>query len=625
MCGIFGVATAAGGRVGLSDQQAERLRDLLAHRGPDGAGLWRDARDQFLLAHRRLAVVDLSPQGAQPMAMRDADGRERWVIAYNGELYNDAELREDLGREGVAFRTRSDTETVLAALGTWGLAGVERLRGMYAIAAVDVVRRRLVLARDPLGIKPLHYWVGPADNGGIQVVFASEPRAVVAHPDIGARPDLVAASAYLTTIRTTLGERTLFEGVRTLLPGEVMTFDLGDGPSAGSVERLRIGVGAAVLPRGGDFRAALQDSVARHLRADVPVCSLLSGGLDSSVVVTLAARLGGGRPVRTYASGHDDGSSDGDLAHARAVSAHLGTVHTEAPVDRAMFRERWPEMIARRGMPLSTPNEVAINEVARRLRADGQVVALSGEGADELLAGYELPMRQAWDFEVERRSRGAATHAPGGGQFQMRSNAWIAPEAKALVFRPEVWRGVEQDATLATWYEETFAAIRADVEAREGDVAGGDEDATLTRGVQAHLEFHQRVNLAGLLARLDTATMLEGVEGRTPFADVGVARAANALPMSQKYDRASGATKIALRRAFAADLPAAVVSRPKASFPLPFQEWVVDHAPVLQRSQLARMLFTDAAIESVCADPGRVWNLAWPMINLALWGEAVWG
>jgi asparagine synthase (glutamine-hydrolysing) len=446
-------------------------------------------------------------------------------------------------------------------------------------------------------------------------VFASEPAAVVAHPEVGARPDLVTVSAYLTTIRTVLGERTLFEGVRTLLPGEVIEFDLGEGRSAGQVTRTRH---TSKATTGGDVREVITDSVMRHLRSDVPACSLLSGGLDSSIIAAVMRRgLGARAEIRTYASGFDDGTEETDLGFARRVAGELKTVHTAAPVTREMFAERWRGMIDRMGMPLSTPNEVAINEVARRLRADGQVVALSGEGADELFAGYELPMMQAWEFERRRRERGNEASRDGGedgGLFQLRSNSWIAPEAKAVVLRPEVWRGVEQDAALRAWYSSEFAAIAEGCE-----------------GVQTHLSFHRRVNLTGLLQRLDTATMLEGVEGRTPFADVVVAGLADGLPMERKFVPGEGGnagraqTKIALREAFAEWLPREVVERPKASFPLPFQSWLVDHTRSLRESALAKALFGEAAVESVCADPGRMWSLAWPMINVAMWGERWWG
>lgn len=628
MCGIFGVAVGAGGSVRLSDAQALRLRDLLAHRGPDGAGLWRSpdaGGGRFLLAHRRLAVLDPSPAGAQPMGLVESrpgealtaaptgqvePGRVLGAIAYNGELYNDEELRAELNAAGARLVTRCDTETVLHALRRWGSEGIARLRGMFAIAYVDVAGATLTLARDPLGIKPLYYSVGATTDGAMQVVFASEPGPIVAHPDVSPRPDLVTASAYLTTIRTVLGERTMFAGVRAVLPGEVIRFDLAT--RTGQVERLRHVIRPTFAGAADDdqTRRVITDSIRRHLRSDVPTCALLSGGLDSSIICAVCRELGVER-LRTYSSGHDDGTQDSDLQYAALVSTHLGTAHTSSPVTCEMFATRWREMVDRMGVPVSTPNEIAINELARRLRADGQVVALSGEGADELFAGYELPMVQAAEFEERRGHEGTeARRHEGGGAFQLRSNAWMSREVKPVVLRTDIWRGLEQDAELVAWYGEEFEACEA----------GAGEP------LQAHLNFHRRVNLAGLLQRLDTATMLEGVEGRTPMADVAVAAFAAGLPMGEKFAAGpGGGTKLALRRAFAGQLPAAVVQRPKASFPLPFQQWMGDHAAALKRSALARLMFNDAAIESIGAEPGKMWNLAWPMINLAMWGERWWG
>lgn len=615
MCGVLGVATVAGWRVTLADEHAVLMRDALAHRGPDGAGLWRSlgqAAGQFLLAHRRLAVLDPTEAGAQPMVRDDPHlgerGHERYAISYNGEIYNDPALRQDLTRRGVCFRSKCDTETLLALLAEEGTAAIGRVRGMFAFAFVDQVARRLTLARDPMGIKPLYYAVT-----GSEVVFASEAHAILQHPGIAAKPDFASVSAYLTTIRTTMGERTLFDGIRSVRPGEVIEFDLS-GPEIRR-SSSRIPISAMREDRSGSaadtVRAALADSVGVHLRSDVAMCALLSGGLDSSLLVALAAgelasREAGG--VQTYCSGHDNGDESADLAQARAVATDLGTAHHEAPVDRRLFAERWPEMVRRLGVPLSTPNEVAINEVARRMRADGRVVTLSGEGADELFGGYELPMRQAWEWARARIGKSQETLAEDGAAFQIEANAWMNAAIKASALRPEFWKRVERDDALHACYREEFAGVLA-----EGRT-----------GVQAHLSFHRRVNLAGLLARLDTSTMLEGVEGRTPFADVEICGLAESLPMGDKFEilpDGSSRTKIVLRSAAAGLVPEATRARPKASFPLPFQSWVGDHVGVLRKSALIGELFEPAVVEGVIANPGQLWHLAWPMVNVAMWGE----
>jgi asparagine synthase (glutamine-hydrolysing) len=436
-------------------------------------------------------------------------------------------------------------------------------------------------------------------------------------------------SAYLTTIRTVLGDRTMFAGVRAVRPGELVRIDLGG--ERPSVAAAAYGRGQPTLPDGlvelreaaEQVRATVEQSVSRHLRADVPVCALLSGGLDSTIVSALAMR---GHPrLRTYAAGAPlptecrEIGLDGDLSWARMTAQILGTDHAEAHVERQMFADRWAWMVRSMGMPLSTPNEVAIWAVASRLRADGCVVTLSGEGADELFAGYEGPMRAAMEFCAQAAAHSHRDHA----LHELTANAWIAPAMKGSLLRSEVWSALDDDAFLIGAFEDEFA--------RSADESGGD-------GVAAHLRLQRRVNLTGLLQRLDSATMLAGVEGRTPFADVRVAELAEALPLALKFamdddaaDHDGGGvaapvttavrTKIVLREAFRGVVPEGVLTRPKASFPLPYRPWMPDQAEALRRSEFVRAMFEDPVIEAVAAEPERLWNLAWPMMNLALWAK----
>lgn len=602
MCGLLGIATRVGGAVDLDDAALCRLRDIMLPRGPDDAGLLRPAR-HVALAHRRLAVIDPTPDGHQPIASPDGRG----TLVYNGMLYNDAELRRELAASGWAFRTRCDTETVLAALCRWGPGALPRLRGMYAVAFFDRASQTLLLGRDPLGIKPMYHARVRSSDGGELLAFASDPRVLCGVPGVDAAPDLSTLSGYLTTIRTTLDDRTVYAGVRTLRPGEALEFDLRDG----AMRFRATSTWPAAVTISGDVteavRAGVEDSVARHCRADVPVCALLSGGLDSAITATLASgHLDG---LRTYCAGDPDAApiagvpQSEDFPHARAVAEAIGSRHAEVVVGREAFLRDWPKMVDRLGVPMSTPNEVAIHAVARVLAQDGHAVTISGEGADELFAGYAGPMAAA------------AGHVASGnadpGMFQLVSNAWTPMDVKAQILRPEVWQILEQDARLVETYRATWNRIEAESEGAEP--------------LEMHLRFHRRVNLAGLLARLDTATMLASVEGRTPLADAYLARLAEAVPMGEKYRPAEGGpaeTKRALRLAFADRLPSQVAVRPKASFPLPFQRWLDGHAGALRESGLVRDLFEDAAVDIVARDPGGHWALAWPMINLALWDRS---
>ncbi len=567
----------------------------MSRRGPDDAGVWDGGH--VILAHRRLAVVDVSQAGHQPMLWPRGDA----AMVYNGELYNDADLRDQL-RAGHEFRSHSDTETVLAALRAHGLAALASLRGMFAIGYFDAASQTLLLARDPLGIKPL-YW----RRIGGEVAFASSPAVLAAIPGTPAKPDWAVVSAYLTTIRNTLGERTLFDGIRTVLPGQAITFDL----SRAALPETRTEI-PWPRPENIPIREAIEQSVRSHLRADVPTCCLLSGGLDSSIVCRVAKNAAPQTPLRTYASGAVTDQRD-DLWHANLVADSLGSEHTQAPVTRELFSQRWPWMVSQLGLPLSTPNEVAINEVARRLRAQGCVVALSGEGADELFGGYEGPLSAAASF-VRGTWATQEPHSPrdgrDGGIFQLHEAAWMPLSAKPAVLSARVWRGIEGDSALIDFYRAEFERLRCDDE------------------LSTHLRFMRRINLAGLLSRLDTATMLEGVEGRTPFADIAIAALAESMPMTEKFDPAGQEprrTKICLRRAFGNDLPREVVARPKASFPLPFDGWLEDNASALRESAWCAEVFTQAAVHTVASRPGELWRLAWPMINLALWARRWWG
>lgn len=614
MCGVLGIARRVGSPVALRDGEIVAMRDRMAHRGPDDAGLER--LGHVVLAHRRLSVLDTSAAGHQPMRIDGSEGGGGWLV-YNGEIYNDAEVRRELGSVGVGFETGCDTETLGRACERWGVGGaLGRVRGMYAFGWLDESGETLTLARDPIGIKPLYYAIVGAsgESGSREVVFASEIGAILAHPGVKRRPDAVAVSAYLTTIRTTLGERTLYEGVKVVRPGEILSFDLRDSRlriTCSSVDVSAWREGAAC--DAGRLKEVVRESVRVHLRSDVPTCALLSGGLDSSIVCSVANEHL--ESLRTYCSGAgaESGSGSDDFGYARLMAERLGVRHTEAPVTREMFAARWREMVGRMGVPLGTPNEVAINEVARTLRRAGNVVTLSGEGADEFFGGYETALSMA-RFHVERGNADP-------GVFQLSSAAWTPVGSKRGLLQEAWWKDAGEDEELIATYRAAFAGAADEAEI-DAAARGGGVDP-----LEVHLRFQQRVNLVGLLQRLDSAAMLESVEGRTPLADVAVRAAAWALPMSEKFEeRATGhgespvtRTKIALREAFRDSLPREVVERPKASFPLPFQSWVADQSELIRGSAYLREVFSEAAIEAVASRPSELWSLAWPMANLAMW------
>lgn len=601
MCGVLGILSSNQEADQLDEQLVLKMRDRLEHRGPDDAGLWHGKLGW--LAHRRLSVIDPTPSGHQPMSTDDG----RYVIVYNGELYNDEQIREELRASGVRFTARCDTQTVLHAVANWGFGAAKKLRGMYALAVLDTHERTVLLGRDPMGIKPLYTaWVGKGDHQSL--VFGSEIPALLAHPSIECRPDWVTVSAYLSSIRTVLGRRTMFAGIETLEPGEWRQIPL-DQPN----REARFSYWDDWSPDDVNeqeasrrVREAVIDSVHAHLRTDVPMCALLSGGLDSAITTLIAKRELG--TLRTYCAGARVEGFDDDFHYARLLADELGTDHTEVVVDGDEFTSSWSSMIDRMGVPMSTPNEVAIHAVARALSADGCKVTLTGEGADELFAGYEPVMMRLHNAIAD--ANGAQLDSPG--LFHLESNAWVSAEHKPAVLLPSVWERAEYDEPLRAQYTNAFESV-----ARRGQTDSP---------IQAHLRFLRRMNLPNLLQRLDTATMLASVEGRTPLADDRIASLAEGLSMDSKFIAGNEArTKIALRDAFAADLPASIVNRPKQSFPMPFQSWVGRHAGILRSSVFAREVFTPGAIELVASQPERACMFAWPMVNLALWGERYWG
>lgn len=664
VCGIVGAVSSRSSACSFSHDDVARARDQLAHRGPDGAGLWPprtpDASGQSphaILGHRRLSIVDRTARSAQPLVVRDASG-VRGVLVYNGELYNTHELRRTLGED---LAPQGDTLPLAHLLARDGAAALAHLRGMFALAWLDLARGELLLARDPLGIKPLLYSELLPGQGvqAAHVLFASELPALLSLREkvCAIAPDRAVVSAYLSTIRTTLGARTLFEGVRTLLPGEARLYAIGSPHAQASSARSELLLRSAWEPwraPARDTRAAasitpdafaeaatavgeaVRESIALHACAEVPVGAMLSGGLDSTIIASELRSLG--MPVRTYCARVLDDSHPSDLAtptmqdadFARALSQQLGTTHHEASLDADAFLVRWSAMVHALGTPLSTPNETAIFEVLRVARDDGTIVALSGEGADELFGGYTLVLGAIARALAQQRANGHQLSADVHARLALESGAWIGASLKPQVLTAHAWQQLGEDHALYAWASDSFAELLAIDSAQRNardklaDTSQVSDHDDLLLGT--HLRWQRRVNLAGLLHRLDTSSMLVGVEGRTPFADVRVLHLAESLPMPMhtRVSQGMDAGKLLLRSAFAAQVPAAIAQRSKASFPLPFQRWMGPLAPLLLTSELLATLVRPAVLALVSQHPEQHWNLAWPMLNLALWERRWW-
>jgi asparagine synthase (glutamine-hydrolysing) len=525
------------------------MADVLRHRGPDESAVW--VGDDIGLAHTRLAIIDVE-HSHQPM--HSADGR--WVLAYNGEVFNHEQLRSQLD---YPFRTRGDTEVVLAGLALEGISFVERLQGQFAFVAHDLRTDTTHLVRDRLGILPLYYRHVP---GGI--AFGSEIKALLT---VGPPPqvDHRSLDAYLGA-RAVPSPDTLFEGVKKVRPAHRVSITSG-----GHLEEAHYWTLPDADPEGtwtpGDAIEAVSDGVREAVRsalvADVPVGSYLSGGLDSSLIVAQMQRLRGEDPVHTFSAGFGDHPQD-ELPWARRVSDLIGTHHHEVQLRAADFEDLWARLTWHRDAPISEPADIAVYGLARAAREHVTVV-LSGEGGDELFAGYPkyrfarlaerttlLParLRSGLVGPVERRLGGrsrarTALRAMAAGDVSEQHSTWFAPftatERRRLLGGPPP------------------------AERRPAPVAGVDPvDRMLRHDLRHWLPDN-------LLERGDRMSMAASLELRPPLLDHRLVELAFRLPTSVKVR--SGTTKWVLKEAARPLLPDEVVDRPKVGFRVPLDSW----------------------------------------------------
>ncbi|MHA6784826.1 asparagine synthase (glutamine-hydrolyzing) [Pseudonocardia saturnea] len=607
MCGVAGTYLwPDGGPI------TERMSAAVAHRGPDGSGLYhhRAGPGDVHLGHRRLSIVDLSPTGAQPMV---SDGL---ALTYNGELYNAAELRADLESLGVRFRGTSDTEVLLESWRRWGVDCLPRLRGMFAFAIFDERTGDLVLVRDQLGIKPLFL---VRRQGG--VAFASELKALAGAVG-GLTVDgsaLVASLLYYWVPDS----RCAFREAEKLPPGSWLRLRSNGSSESGRYFSLReTAEAAAADPYGGpDLHDVIADSTRRHLIADVPVATFLSGGLDSSYLTALASRHTPGIAAYTIGFRAEDARFEAmpdDLRYARQVAAQFGVDLREIEIAPDVT-ELLPLLVHHLDEPIGDPAAVNTYLICQAARAAGVRVMLSGMGADELFAGYRkhlantlavryrgLPagLRGAVASGVDRLPVAGATRGYRSVRFAKRFLSFAdLPEETA--FRRSYT--MYDRADLLDLVHPDLAGAVDDVLTEHADVYA---DSALTDHVNRMCLTDARLFLPGLnLTYTDRASMAASTEVRVPFVDVEVVKAAFRIPGSRKIVGRQG--KAALKRAALGTLPREIVYRPKGLFSAPLRAWmsrdlaaevreVVNEGALvtsglLRRDALVRLVEEDAA------------------------------
>lgn len=616
ICGLYGLESID--HLGLT---IRRMTQTIAHRGPDGEGIF--VGEGVALGHRRLSIIDLSSTGAQPMTLGPA------TVVYNGESYNFPTLRTELEGLGHAFRGHSDTEVLLHAYEEWGLAGLERLEGLFAFALWDSARRRLILMRDRLGIKPLYY----AWQDG-RLVFGSEIKAVLAG-GIERGVDEQALVEFLW-YGNAFEDRTIYRSVRALQPGWRLILEEGQAPRLESwwtaetwlahprPEASRRDATVAV-------REAVDAAVARQLVSDVPVGLFLSGGVDSSSIAASAA-IASGRRLASFSVAFDYDRGVNELPKARRVAQTLGLDHHELQVHGDALEEVISALVQAHDEPFADAANIPLFLLARELRGTIKVV-LQGDGGDEMFAGYRrysilraAAFWRMWPRALESMLR-ALSSGRGARLARMGAAAGNADPAlrMALLLTVETLR-------------DPPTAMLTDAARRRLETVT-DPFAAYRRCASrfAHVDPVQQMLLTDItlqlpsqfLTKVDRATMAHGIEARVPLLDEGVASLAIGLPVALKVRGRQN--KIVLRDAMRNRLPADILDGPKTGFGVPYEEWLrgalhgFAHDAILQSSFVERFGFDRTRLSTALAEHRSRRHdrgfLIWKLLQLALWSR----
>lgn len=620
MCAIAGILK--------TDQRERAERSCLArmaevqrHRGPDGAGLWLDGPAG--LAHRRLAIIDVAG-GHQPMTNEDDSA---WIV-FNGEIYNHVALRGEMKRAGHRYRTKSDTETILHLYEEYGSNCVDRLQGMFAFAIWDRRQRRLLLARDRLGIKPLYY--AYTDR---ELLFASEIKGIVASGALKTAFNETILPEFLAN-RYVAGTETFYRGISKLLPGHLMEWSADRGLRIQRYWHPPQEPSDNVLPlaeQANQLRTSLQQAVRSHLMSDVPLGLFLSGGLDSSGLAALMAPMMP-QPVKTFSVGFAEREAN-ELRYARLVAQAIGAEHHEVLVSPEQFIQALPKLIWHEDEPIAFPSSVPLYFVSRLASRHVKVV-LTGEGADELFLGYDYRYRvTAWNDRIgrlywngvprflRRRIAGSLTRLPLPIQrYASRTALAYEPGPRGLffdnfsVFPESLQHSLLCDQRTLMAQDPYAEGLRYWKEHR---------GTLLERMSYADVATH----LVELLMKQDQMSMAASLESRVPYLDHQLVEQAMEIPGGQRLR--GWQTKVVLRKALRDLVPPEILTRSKMGFPVPFGSWMREtfrstlDEYVLSSRALDRKFFRPETLHRIvnehCCGSRSHADRLWLLVNLELW------
>ncbi|MEO7458370.1 MAG: asparagine synthase (glutamine-hydrolyzing) [Gemmatimonadaceae bacterium] len=626
MCGICGIALSS--RSGAEVQRAtvERMRDVMTHRGPDGAGMFVDGR--IGLGHRRLSIVD-PEAGQQPMATDDGAIQ----IVYNGEVYNHPDIARRMEAEGHHYHTHCDTESVLKLYEQHGTACPTFLRGMFAFAIWDAKRETLFIARDRFGVKPLYYAV--TEDGSLY--FGSEIKSIIASGAIPAEFDDASLPEYLSS-HSTFGALTMYGGIRRLEAGHTLTWKDGvisiarywdlsfahEGEDTRSDEQIV-----------REYSERFREAVRMRLMADVPLGAFLSGGIDSAAITAVMSQLID-EPVRTFSVAFAERDAN-ELEYARLVATTFRTEHREVVVSPEEFWGALPQMIWQEDEPIAHPSSIPLYFVSK-LASQHVKVVLTGEGSDEVLGGYNryrvtmYNMRFGAAYERMMPSigrqfvRGAINALPAASRVRQKLGRTFltlpADIASLYMDNFAVFGRRRLDSILSAQARRTFAGVRPYATA-ERYFASTDAKTLLNR----LLYVDTKTYLHELLMKQDQMSMAASIESRVPFLDHELVEFAARMPERMKVRGTT--TKYVLRKAMEGILPPAILTRSKMGFPVPVAAWLrgdyrfLLDTLVLSPRALARGLFDERALRALVAShvsgEANHAERLWSLINLELW------